>query len=203
MFLRKESFMSKNRLEAFSDGVIAIVITVLVLNLTAPKGDTLSDMIGIEQKLLVYIYSFSIVAVYWNNHHHLFQLIHKINSKILWVNHLFLLTLTLFPLATAWISEHLSSLIPQVLYGLVILLADTAFLILLLVIIQSSNLRVKELLTSLAKKTKFSIALNILAILLGWLVAPILICLTNLFMVALWVVPDKKIEKEINKADKK
>ncbi|MBO0476009.1 DUF1211 domain-containing protein [Vagococcus sp. DIV0080] len=193
--------MTKNRLEAFSDGVMAIVITVLVLNLTIPQGDSFQDLVSISQKVVVYIFSFALVAVYWNNHHHLFHIIPKIDAKVIWTNHFFLLVLTLLPFTTAWISEHLFSLLPQFLYGLVILLADFVFLMLLKISERYSEANTKDIFKSLMKKTIFSVALNLVAIILGIFVAPILVSVVNLLMITLWVVPDKRIEDRLNSKD--
>ncbi|MGX6979161.1 TMEM175 family protein [Vagococcus elongatus] len=183
--------MSTGRLEAFSDGVIAIVITILVLNLTPPKGDSLKDLLGIEHGVFIYLLSFSLVAIYWLNHHHLFQVAKKINSKVLWANIFFLFSLTLFPFSTAWISEHLFSLFPQLLYGLVICLADCAFLLMVITLSKSNE---EPIIKADFRKTVFSILLNIVALILGIVINPIMVCLVNLLMILLWISPNKKIE---------
>ncbi|WP_099203506.1 TMEM175 family protein [Miniphocaeibacter massiliensis] len=189
--------MSKSRLEAFSDGVMAIVITILVLNISAPAGDSFRDLQGIEKKLFVYLFSFTVVAVYWNNHHHLFQIVKRVNGKILWANNFFLFSLTLFPFATSWISEHLFSLFPQLLCGVVILLADIAFFVLIITInkvtSKDNNFNLKR-----HKKTLFSIFLNIIAICLGVFIKPILVTVINIMMILLWIVPSKRIENIFN-----
>ncbi|MGY3765810.1 TMEM175 family protein [Vagococcus vulneris] len=191
--------MTKNRLEAFSDGIVAIVITVLVLNLTIPNGDSFNDLAGISQKIIVYIFSFSLVAIYWNNHHHLFSITTKIDTKIIWTNHFFLLALTMVPFATAWISEHLFSLIPQLLYGVTILLADFIYLMLVKTTIKYSDAESLFIFKSLARKTTFSILVNIIAISAGYFIYPLLISIINLLMISLWVIPDKRIEAKFNR----
>lgn len=92
--------MSKNRIEAFTDAVIAIVMTLLVLELHQPEGDTFASFLGVEQQFIIYLISFVMLAIYWNNHHHLFQVVSKIDGWTLWANHLLILALTLFPFVT-------------------------------------------------------------------------------------------------------
>ncbi|WP_101773763.1 TMEM175 family protein [Peptostreptococcus faecalis] len=191
--------MTKSRMEAFTDAIIAIIMTILVLNLTPPVGDSIRDLAGVERKLLVYLFSFAILAVYWINHHHLFQLVKSVNARVLWANNLLIFCLTLFPFTTAWISTHLFSLIPQFMYGTVILMADIAYLILSLSLIDVNQeckiLYNREL---SRKKNLISILFNILALILGVLINPIFVCVVNFFMILMWVVPNKKIEKKLS-----
>ena len=95
--------MPKNRLEAFTDAVIAIIMTILVLELHEPNGDTWEALAALGYRFFIYIVSFIILAIYWNNHHHLFQVVHKINGRVLWANSFFIFALSLFPFATSWI----------------------------------------------------------------------------------------------------
>ncbi|STP34333.1 integral membrane protein [Enterococcus casseliflavus] len=119
--------MSKNRIEAFTDAVIAIVMTLLVLELHQPEGDTFASFLGVEQQFIIYLISFVMLAIYWNNHHHLFQVVFKIDGWTLWANHLLILALTLFPFVTSWVSRYPVALAPQLLYGAVILLTDFSY----------------------------------------------------------------------------
>src|SRR5699024_4991172 len=105
--------MPKNRLEAFTDAVIAIIMTILVLELHEPNGDTWEALAALGYRFFIYIVSFIILAIYWNNHHHLFQVVHKINGRVLWANSFFVFALSLFPFATSWISEYINSLAPE------------------------------------------------------------------------------------------
>lgn len=98
--------MSKNRLEAFTDAVIAIIMTILVLELHEPSSDTWQALSALGSRFLIYIISFFTLVIYWNNHHHMFQVVHKVNGKVLWANSFFLFALSLFPFATSWISEY-------------------------------------------------------------------------------------------------
>lgn len=187
--------MSKGRLEAFSDGVMAIVITILVLSITPPKGDSFGELLEVSNSLLIYLISFGVVAIYWNNHHHLFQLIDKIDGKVLWANSFFLFSLTLFPFATDWISQHPFSLYPSLFYGVVMVLADIAFLCVLYTLKECNDKEVY------IKKTVITIVISILAIFLGIIIAPFLIILIDVLMLLIWVVPSKKIESHLNSSD--
>lgn len=122
--------MPKNRLEAFTDAVIAIIMTILVLELHEPNGDTWEALAALGYRFFIYIVSFIILAIYWNNHHHLFQVVHKINGRVLWANSFFVFALSLFPFATSWISEYINSLAPEMTYGFVTLTANIAYYIL-------------------------------------------------------------------------
>ena len=119
--------MPKTRLEAFTDAVIAIIMTILVLDLAVPAQPTFAALWDLRFKFLIYILSFVSLAIYWNNHHHLFQISKIINGKILWYNMAFILFLSLFPFVTAWVDEHILERAPEITYGIVILLADIAY----------------------------------------------------------------------------
>ncbi|MDT2829888.1 TMEM175 family protein [Vagococcus carniphilus] len=188
--------MSKGWLEAFSDGVMAIVITILVLSIEVPKGDSLRDLGNVGQSLFIYLISFTIVAIYWHNHHHFFHLIKNIDGGVLWMNSLFLFSLTLFPFATSWVSQNLFSLYPSVLYGVVILLADIVFLGLMFSTKKCNAISLEY------KKTLISIFFSVLALILGIVIELFLIILVNVLMLLLWVVPSKKIEKYIYSKEK-
>src|SRR5258707_11433051 len=122
--------MKTNRLEAFSDGVIAIVITIMVLELKVPHGDTLHAIGPLVPKLLAYILSFVYVGIYWNNHHHLFQAAERVNGTILWTNLHLLFWLSLIPFATGWMGENHFDALPTALYGMVLFLSSIAYWIL-------------------------------------------------------------------------
>src|ERR1041385_4207115 len=122
--------MSKGRLEAFSDGVIAIIITIMVLEMKVPHGDTLHDLAPLVSVFLSYVLSFVYVGIYWNNHHHMLHASGRVTGPILWANLHLLFWLSLFPFATGWMGENHFSGAPAVLYGVVLLLAAIAYLIL-------------------------------------------------------------------------
>lgn len=188
--------MPKNRIEAFTDAIIAIVMTILVLELHTPENDSFLAFSGIEHELVIYLVSFIMLAIYWNNHHHLFQLVRKVDGGTLWANNCLIFALTLFPFATAWVSEFPMSLAPQVLYGILILVADVSYYALVrsLVRVNGANSKVHQLAASYPKLI-VTISLNIIAILIGYLVAPVWILIINGCGLLLWFIPEKLAER--------
>lgn len=189
--------MSKSRLEAFTDAVIAIVMTILVLELHQPTTDTLAGLVGIEKKLFIYVVSFVMLAIYWNNHHHMFQLVHKINGRVLWANNFFIFTLTLVPFATAWVGDFIDSLVPQLTYGIVTLIANCAYLILTKELIRANGKEstLRELFQRY-NKSYITIFLNLLGLALGWLIHPYFVLVLNISSLIMWIIPDRRIENE-------
>src|SRR5246127_5238368 len=122
--------MTKGRLEAFSDGVIAIIITIMVLEMKVPHGDRLEDLVPLVPTFLSYVLSFVYVGIYWNNHHHLLHATEKVTGAILWANLHLLFWLSLFPFATGWMGENHLAGLPTALYGVVLLMAAIAYLLL-------------------------------------------------------------------------
>ncbi len=188
--------MHKNRLEAFSDGVLAIVITILVLELKLPHGE--KDFGALWQLAPVfasYVVSFVYLGIYWNNHHHLFQAVQRISGGVLWANLHLLFWLSLFPFVTAWMGE--SHFAPEAvsLYGGVLLMAGVAYRILVLTLLKHHSSD-----TPLAKaigadgKGKVSMALYAVAIPLA-LWSPVLAIVSFLAVAVIWLVPDRRIEK--------
>lgn len=189
--------MTKNRLEAFSDGVLAIIITIMVLELKIPHGTELNDLTPILPYFLSYILSFIYIGIYWNNHHHMLHTVKMVSGGILWANLHLLFWLSLVPFTTGWMSENHFASIPIALYGINLLMAAVAYFIL-----QSLILRLHGP-TSLLKKAigydikgKASPILYMTAIILSfyypWGSAGIYI-----FVALMWLVPDKRIEKTI------
>src|SRR5437867_13443241 len=137
--------MGKNRLEAFSDGVLAIIITIMVLELKAPDGDTVAVLIPLVPALLTYVLSFVYLGIYWNNHHHMLHTCHTITGSILWANLHLLFWLSLIPFTTGWMGENHFATLPAAAYGVVLLMAAIAYWILQTTIIAhqgpSSKLR--------------------------------------------------------------
>jgi len=187
--------MKKGRLEAFSDGVIAIIITIMVLEIKVPEGTNLHTLAPLIPKFMSYALSFTFVGIYWNNHHHLFQAIKQVNGKIMWANLNLLFWLSLFPVAAGWMGEHHFSLWPVVVYGIVLCLAATAYLILMLMIknTQGSNSLIVE---AIGKdiKGKISVCGYVLGIALSFIV-PWLGAALYSAVAAFWFVPDKRIER--------
>ena len=122
--------MSKGRLEAFSDGVIAILITIMVLELRPPTGTDLAALLPLIPIVLSYVLSFAFLGIYWNNHHHLFQVVRQVNGRVLWMNLHLLFWLSLIPFVTAWVGENNFAAWPVALYGMVLLLAGGAYYLL-------------------------------------------------------------------------
>ena len=122
--------MTKGRLEAFSDGVLAIIITIMVLELRPPEETTLEALRPIIPAFLSYVLSFAIVGIYWNNHHHLFQAVRVVNGRVLWANLLLLFSLSLLPFGSAWMGEHEFAPVPVALYGVILLAAAMAYFVL-------------------------------------------------------------------------
>lgn len=190
-------FMNKGRLEAFSDGVFAIIITIMVLELHAPEGGSLEDLKPILPKFISYVLSFVYVAIYWNNHHHLFQVVKHVNGKVLWRNILLLFCLSLVPFVTAWMGENHFSAIPVALYGIVLMMAALAYPVLLRSLIKLHG-KDSLLAASIGKdvKGKVSIALYIVGILISYFNSWVsfgLYCVVAI----IWFVPDARIEKRI------
>lgn len=189
--------MKKGRLEAFSDGVFAILITIMVLELHAPEGNTFEALKPLLPKFISYILSFTYVAIYWNNHHHLFQVVEHINGKVLWYNIFLLFCLSLVPFVTAWMGENHFASSPVAVYGFVLLLCGIAYYFLL-----HSLLRLHDSKSLLARsigndfKGKISVGIYAVGILISFynsLLSFALYC----FVAAIWFIPDKRIEKRM------
>lgn len=192
--------MGKNRVEAFTDGVIAIIITIMVLELAPPAGGTFAALAGLRDKFLIYIVSFFTLAIYWNNHHHLFQITKRIDGIVLWVNILFLFALSLFPFATAWVGdEHFGSFAPEMFYGMIVLLADVTYYLLTWALIHANgtNSAVHAVLGRGYYKPVITILGNVVAILLA-LVWPPLTIIIDALLLLLWLVPERRIERHLN-----
>ena len=189
--------MNKSRLEAFSDGVIAIIITIMVLELKVPHGATLGALRPLMPVFLSYVLSFIYVGIYWSNHHHLLHATSRVTGGILWANLHLLFWLSLFPFATAWVGENEFAPMPSAIYGGVLMMAALAWFILqtLIVRVQGANGILKRALGS-DWKGKLSPALYLAGIVSAF-------CVTGLaqaiYLVAalVWLVPDRRIEKAL------
>ncbi|HEU0108321.1 MAG TPA: TMEM175 family protein [Vicinamibacteria bacterium] len=189
--------MSKGRLEAFSDGVIAILITIMVLELKVPEGTEWSALVPLIPVLLTYLLSFVFLGIYWNNHHHMLQAAHRINGKVLWANLHLLFWLSLVPFVTGWMGENHFAPLPTAAYGFVLLMAALAFTILQKVLVaeQGPGSRLAEALGSDTKE-KLSVSLYICAIPLAFVNERI----SDVLYVAvalIWLVPDPRIESRL------
>jgi uncharacterized membrane protein len=189
--------MGTNRLEAFSDGVLAIIITIMVLELKVPHGTELKDLLPLAPVLLSYVLSFIYVGIYWNNHHHFMHAVERVDGRVLWANLHLLFWLSLVPFATAWMGENHGAAGPTALYGGVMLMAALAYLLLSLSIIR---LQGKD--SPVAKvvgkdvKGKLSALLYVVAIVLAfWL--PALAWALYALVALIWVIPDRRMERAL------
>lgn len=189
--------MTKGRLEAFSDGVIAIIITIMVLELKVPHGAELASLKPLIPVFLSYILSFAYLGIYWNNHHHMLALVKHVNGGILWANLFLLFWLSLVPFTTGWMGENYNAPMPVALYGVVLFMAANAYYILELKIIFKYG---KDSFFAKAiggeTKGKISIVIYLAAIFLSFVNTYISLILY--FVIALmWVIPDRRIERII------
>jgi uncharacterized membrane protein len=190
--------MNKNRLEAFSDGVIAIIITIMVLEFKVPHGEQLSDLLPLWPIFLSYVLSFVNVGIYWNNHHHLLHATKRVNGAILWANLNLLFWLSLMPFATAWVGENHFAATPMALYAADLCMCAISYTILQIQIIKSQGSD-SLLLQAIGsdRKGKISLASYVLAIPLALLGLPALSGLLILAVACIWLIPDRRIEKKI------
>jgi uncharacterized membrane protein len=189
--------VSKGRLEAFSDGVIAILITIMVLELKVPHGVDLEALRSLRPVFLTYVLSFVFLGIYWNNHHHMLQLVDRINWRILWANLHLLFWLSLVPFATGWMGENHFASLPTAVYGVVLLLAGVAYLVLQRAIIaaQGPGSRLAKAVGEDAKG-KASAALYAAAIPLAFVGSWISHAIYVL-VALIWLVPDPRIESRV------
>jgi uncharacterized membrane protein len=187
--------MGKNRLEAFSDGFFAIIITIMVLDMKVPHSVDISALKPIFPIFFSYILSFVYLGIYWNNHHHMLHTVQRVTGSILWANLHLLFWLSLFPFATGWVGENHFSAVPMALYGFVLFMAGFAYLILQSVIIVSQG--VDSLLAKAVDrdfKGKISFILYVLAIIIAFF-QPWISGSIYTFIALMWLVPDKRIER--------
>lgn len=187
--------MKKNRLEAFSDGVIAIIITIMILEIKVPNGADANTLKPLIPKLLSYILSFIYVGIYWNNHHHLFYPVKEVNGKILWANLHLLFWLSLIPVASGWMGERGFKFWPVASYGVVLLFCAVAFAILLQLINSSKekNEIIEKVATNTSKE-KVSILLYLLGIGLSFW-NPYVGASMYVIVAMIWFIPDTRVEK--------
>ena len=189
--------MKTTRLEAFSDGVLAIIITIMVLELKGPEGTDLAALRPLTPHFFCYILSFIYVGIYWNNHHHLFQAAQQVSGGILWANLHLLFWLSLFPFTTDWMGEHALTPIPTAVYGFVLFMAAVSYQILEHAIIAKEG-GDSILGRAVGKdwKAKVSTAVYIAAIPLAF-VSPWIANGLYLLVALMWLVPDKRIERKL------
>ena len=189
--------MSKNRMEAFSDGVIAIIITIMVLELHAPHGAQVSILRPLLPVFLCYVLSFVFLGIYWSNHHHLLHAIAHVDGRVLWANLHLLFWLSLIPFVTAWMGENRFAAWPVALYGVVMLGAAVAYFILTRALIALHG-RDSVLATALGRdrKGKISMVFYLVAIPVAF-VHPWISCALYVLVAVMWLIPDRRIEKTL------
>ncbi|PUV21196.1 DUF1211 domain-containing protein [Sphingobacterium puteale] len=186
--------MTKSRLEAFSDGVLAIIITIMVLELKVPEGYTFASLKPLFPKIVSYVVSFVYVGLYWNNHHHLFQIVQKVNGKVLWGNLHLLFWLSLMPLTTNWIGESHFERDPIIAYGVVLIMCSVAYNIVEYFAVQTEG-EESALKRAVKSKTKenISTALYFLGIGISF-INPYVSLLMYGTVAIMWLIPDRRIE---------
>jgi uncharacterized membrane protein len=188
--------VESNRVEAFSDGVFAIIITIMVLELKVPHGSDLSALKPLLPVFLSYVLSFLYLGIYWNNHHHLLKACPRVNGRILWANLHLLFWLSLFPFVTGWMGENEFTSVPSALYGGVLLLAAIAYYILQTLIIACQGGRQSELAMAIGRDWKGKLSPVLYATAIGasffrpWLAGCIYV-----LVALIWLVPDRRIER--------
>jgi uncharacterized membrane protein len=189
--------MSKGRLEAFSDGVIAILITIMILELHTPKGDTFAALIQMKASLLVYLLSFVFLGIYWNNHHHMFQVVHHVNGAVLWANLHLLFWLSLVPFVTDWWGNYASAVLPTLIYGVVLLCAGIAYRILQQTLVGLEGPQ-SQLARAIGEDRKglVSLGLYVAAIAVAYW-APWIADALYVAVALTWIVPDRRIERHV------
>jgi uncharacterized membrane protein len=187
--------LKKSRLEAFSDGVIAIIITIMVLEFRAPHEPTLAALLPLWPKILCYAMSFVFIGIYWNNHHHLWHVVERVNGAVLWANLHLLFWLSLVPFVTAWMGENHFAPAPMAVYGVVLLGAGCAYYVMARVLLAS---HAPDSLLALAlgtdRKGRISLVIYVIAIAVAFRL-PWLSGILYAAVAIIWLVPDRRIER--------
>ncbi len=189
--------MGKGRLEAFSDGVIAIILTIMVLEIKAPRGGDLAALSPVWPTLLTYALSFVYIGIYWNNHHHMLHATRQINGWVMWANlHLFF-WLSLIPVATGWLGEHAGESLPAAAYGVLLFMAAIAYTILLRAILAANGPH-SEIARAVGSDRKGNLSLVIYALGIGAAFArPWLAEALYVLVAVIWFIPDRRIERRL------
>jgi uncharacterized membrane protein len=196
----EESPMGKERITAFSDGVIAIIITIMVLELKVPHGDDLAALTAQWPKFLAYALSFMNIGLIWNNHHHLFHTVERVNGRVLWANLFLMFWLSLLPFATDWMGETHYAGLPTALYGVIMLATAFAWYVLAKVLIACNGGAQSILAKALGRdfKTLGSAALNVIAIPSALVGYSWIAVFCYLGIAAIWIIPDQRIEQRVS-----
>ena len=193
--------MTKNRLEAFSDGVIAIIITIMVLEIKVPHGEDLSALRPLIPVFISYVLSFTFIGIYWNNHHHMLHATHHVSGAILWANLHLLFWLSLVPFVTGWMGEHAFAPWPVALYGVVMLMAAIAYTLLAMALVRRHGDE-SVLARAIGQDVKGKVSLGAyaaaipLAFVSQWIAFGIFVVVAGI-----WLVPDRRIERTLGLRD--
>ncbi|HLN94925.1 MULTISPECIES: TMEM175 family protein [unclassified Flavobacterium] len=195
--------MNKGRLEAFSDGVLAIILTIMVLEIKVPGDATLENLLGHYHVFLSYILSFIYIGIYWNNHHHMLHSMTRVNGAILWANLHLLFWLSLVPFSTAWMGEKHFDDFTLIFYGFTLLMSGVAYYILEKTIIadQGPNSLLKKAVGNDLKGTA-SVIIYLTAILMVYIGIPLVAGLLYVSVAIMWLIPDKRIERMLREREK-
>lgn len=193
--------MDKKRLEAFSDAVIAIIMTIMVLELKVPQGTDWTSLQPVVPTFLAYVMSYVYLAIYWNNHHHMLHATDHIDGRIMWANQFLLFWLSLIPFTTAWMDESHFQMIPTAVYGGVLLLASLAYALLFRMIIShcDANQDLREAIGK-DKKGRVSIILYALAV-AAVFIHPLIALAIYVAVAVMWFIPDRRIETKLGHRD--
>ncbi len=194
--------MGKGRFEAFSDGVLAIIITIMVLELKVPHGEDLESLRPVLPVFLSYVLSFVNIGIYWNNHHHMLHTVRHVTGGMLWANLHLLFWLSLLPFTTAWLGENHLAAAPMSLYGLVLLMSGAAYKILQEVIIRSQGEdSLLQKATGRDVKGLIPFGLYATGVVIAWWIPPLALAL-YILVALLWLVPDRRIERAIAESER-
>ena len=187
--------MTKTRLEAFCDGVIAVIITIMVLEMKVPHGVDAAALLPVLPVFLTYVLSFVFVGIYWTNHHHMFHAVHRVNGAVLWANLHLLFWLSLVPFVTGWMGENHFETLPVAAYGVVLLCAACAYTLLTRTLLPIHE-KDSTLAKAIGRDTKGNISIVIYAASIALaFVQPWVACAGYVLVAALWIVPDRRFEK--------
>jgi len=193
--------MTKNRMEAFSDGVIAIIITIMVLELKVPHGTDWGALLPLYPVFLSYVLSFVFLGIYWNNHHHLFQAVRSVDGRVLWANLHLLFWLSLIPFVTRWVGENHFAALPVAMYGFILLAAACAYFILAHTLMAIHG-KESTIARALGRDIKGKISVVIYALAIPLAAArPVLACGLYVLVAVIWLVPDRRIEHALQSAE--